>query len=338
MSKRKSLVANFANLSESASGNNQTSESLPKPVRRMPAGVIGATQKTLTELREDRDRLQAELARNDSTLISLDPTIIDPSPFRDRLNDDDDEAFDSFKKTIAEQQQKTPITVRRHPNSPDRYQVVFGHRRLRAAKELGIQILAQLTDYSDTDLVIAQGLENAARQDLSWIERALFANEMREAGIKAKDIKSALGVDDSQISKFRAVTSVLPIALIEQIGRAPSIGRPRWIELIDLIDSKGDLSLIEKTLSADKVSVQNSDQRFLMALSTVKSKNIRTHDKKTVSRTNLESDAFDDVFLKGGVFKLTVPKPDEDLFAKFIAEELPVLEMKFASFKRKDES
>ena len=49
-----------------------------------------------------------------------------------------------------------------------------------------------LTELTDAELVVAQGIENAARQDLSWIERALFVDRMDKAGIKPRDIRAAL--------------------------------------------------------------------------------------------------------------------------------------------------
>lgn len=329
MSKKKSLVANFANLSE---GNAQT-DVAAKPVKRMAAGVIGATHKTLTELREERDRLQEQLSASGAALIEIETELIDPSPYKDRLPDDDDEAYESFKQTIANEGQKTPITVRVHPAKADRYQVIFGHRRLRAAKDLGINVIAQIAAYSDRELIIAQGIENAARQDLSWIEKALFSNEMQQAGIKAKDIKAALAVDDAQMSKYRAVLKVLPVTIIERIGRSPTIGRPRWMELAEAITGEDDLLLIDQTLSSDKVSGLASDQKFTAVLAVLKAKlKAKKEDRKT-------SDGVVDVAglgkarLADGRVEIIVATADGDLFRRFMAAELADIAARFLTFK-----
>ena len=184
-----------------------TAGSAPTPVPRVGAGVIGATQRTLTDIREERDRLLAQVEAGG--WLEVDPAFIDPSPFPDRLPDDDAAAFAALKQTMAEDGQKVPVELRRHPEKPGRFQIVYGHRRWRAALELGIKLKAFVADLSDREMVIAQGIENATRQDLTWIEKALFVHQMDEAGIKARDIRAALVVDDSEINRFRTVCRTL---------------------------------------------------------------------------------------------------------------------------------
>lgn len=269
MSKRKSIVSSFGDFrsepKEDDALENEAPPEEPRKARRVAAGIIGTTQRTLTQIREERDAL-LEQATNSSQVVVLDPELIDPSPFRDRLPDDETSGFEAFKTSIAEEGQKVPVTVRRHAQTPERFQVVYGHRRLRALRELGQTVLAIVADYSDRDLVIAQGIENASRQDLSWIEKALFADEMQTAGIKPKDIKAALGIDDAELSKLRSVLKSLPKDIVESIGRAPSVGRPRWLELAGSIRNKAELDDLRDTLSDDKVLHRSSDERFIAAL------------------------------------------------------------------------
>lgn len=268
MSKRKSIVSSFGDYRSdepSQQGKQVEEKSSKQKASRVPAGIIGTTQRTLTQIREERDAL-LEQAENGTQIITLDHSVIDASPFRDRLPDDNDADFEAFKNSIAQEGQKVPITVRRHKDQPDRYQIVYGHRRWRALRELGTQVSAIIANYSDRDLVVAQGIENANRQDLSWIERALFADEMQSAGIKPKDIKGALSIDDAELSKLRSVLKVIPKELVEKIGRAPNIGRPRWLELAKAVKNEADLAKIQNTLSADKVMGASSDKRFLLVL------------------------------------------------------------------------
>ncbi len=63
-------------------------------------------------------------------IIQLDTALVEPSPFADRLADDDHDRSEAFVKSIAEHGQQVPIRVRPHPQTPGRYQVVYGHRRL----------------------------------------------------------------------------------------------------------------------------------------------------------------------------------------------------------------
>jgi len=321
MSKKKSIASSFGNLT--AGVTPAKPEAAPK---RVAAGVIGSTQRSLTEIREERDRLLAE-AEKGGQILTLDPADIEPSPFRDRLPDDHGDEFELFKRSLDEEGQRTPISVRRHPEDQHKYQIVFGHRRWRAMADLDKKVEARLGSFSDRDLVVAQGLENAARQDLSWIEKALFCAEMEGAGIKPKDIKSALGVDDAQMSKFRLATRNLPISIIELIGRAPNIGRPRWLELVTALNEKSDLKDLAKTLSADKVANQSSDDRFMVALAAV-----LQNEPKSAAKPKAKSIQFGslgEVALGKNDVRFKMKSAHAEKFKAFLLAELPALEARF---------
>ena len=144
---------------------------------------------------------------------------------------------------------------------------MFGHRRTREHCARSSQtVRAQVIDYSDRDLLVAQGIENANRQDLTWIEKALFASRMASAGLKPRDVIAALGVDHSELSKYRAVTNALPPDVLEAIGRAPKAGRPRWRELCTAVKGEDEIERIKKTVTTDSARSRSSDDRFALAL------------------------------------------------------------------------
>jgi ParB family chromosome partitioning protein len=288
--------------------------------------VIGATQRSLAELRGERDRLQALVDAGGGS--ELDPSSIDPSPFPDRLPDDSQVDFEALKKLIADEGQKVPIQVRRHPTVSGRYQVVYGHRRWRAALDLGIKVKATVVALSDSELVVAQGIENAARQDLSWIERALFAWRMDQAGIKARDIRAALSVDDPELARLRAVCRAVPVEVIEAIGRAPRAGRPRWGALATAIgEDSAALDRVQKTLSGDKVSELTSDDRFKLVFAAVKQPSARSRSELKL-RSSAGKVLGKATFSKGDI-KLTVAEEHATGFGAFLEGELPGLVERF---------
>lgn len=327
---RKSIIANFGALLSNQPGPPNGCADDPnagaRPVSRVGAGVIGATQRTLSDIREERDRLRAQLESGAG--LELDPEAIEPSPFPDRLPDDSQTDFETFKRQIEEEGQKIPIQVRRHPSTPERYQIVYGHRRWRAAKELGRLVKSIIVDYSDSELVVAQGIENAARQDLTWIERALFAWRMDAAGIKARDIRAALGIDDPELARFRSVCRVLPEEILVAIGRAPKVGRPRWLELAAALtaDPEG-LAKLQKTLAADKVLASRSDDRFRFVLGALKSTpangvsdlQLLGASGKTVGRATFRS----------GDIRFSIAREHAAAFEDFLKEEIPSIVERF---------
>jgi ParB family chromosome partitioning protein len=333
MSKRRSIIANFGAISASDAslrspedGTERLSRTPTQPAARVGAGVIGATQRTLTDIREERDRLLVQVAAGGAAEIS--PSLIDPSPFRDRLPDDTELGFDALKRLIESEGQKVPIQVRPHPTAAGRYQVAYGHRRWRAAAELGRPVKALVVELSDRDLAVAQGIENASRQDLTWIERALFAWRMDEAGMKAREIRAALGVDDAELARFRSVCRALPPDVIQGIGRAPKIGRPRWVEVAAAVTSLRDgLEKVRETLSADKISTLPSDDRFRRVLASLKippSKGVTEVSFSAPSGVFLGKAAF-----SRGDIKLTIARKHEEAFREFLAGELPSLAERF---------
>lgn len=320
---RKSILASFGSFSNNPDNVPTDNEGAnPRPLARVGAGVVGATHRSLAELREQRDRLQSIL--DTGATVELDPALVDPSPFPDRLSDDTDEPFRELVRLIEEEGQKVPIQVRVHARDPGRYQVVYGHRRWRAAKVLDRKVRAFVVELSDRDLVVSQGIENSHRQDLSWIERALFAARMDNAEIKARDIRAALGIDDPELARMRAVSRAIPSSLIEQIGRAPKVGRPRWTALASLVNTEPrSVEVMRETLSSDKVSRSSSDDRFASVLAAVKRPS--KSERGIISLPIETRQVLGRVTVAGTDVALKVQKEHASAFAVFLESELPEL-------------
>jgi ParB family chromosome partitioning protein len=193
---------------------------------RAQKGAIGAVSRSIADLK----------AR---AVIELDPDLIEAGGLQDRLESDavDDSAL---ARSIGEYGQQVPVLVRPHPDQDGRYQIVYGRRRVLAMRALGQPVKALVRDLDDRALVLAQGQENTARRDLSFIEKVNFARQLQDAGYDRKVICDALSVDKTLASRMLSVAGRLPSALIEAIGAAPSVGRDRWLALADLIEAGGD--------------------------------------------------------------------------------------------------
>lgn len=203
-------------------------------------------------------------------VVELEPSEIDASFVADRLSQDDEE-FQTLLQAIRERGQDSPILVRRHPSDETRYQVAFGHRRVRAARVLGRKVRAVVKQLGDRDLVLAQGQENSARANLSFVERALFAHRLEEIGQDRETIMSALGVDKTVVSRMISVASKLPVAVIQAIGAAPAKGRDRWVEFATLYQQSGSSLNIEALTATAAFAAASSDDRFELALAQISS-------------------------------------------------------------------
>ena len=266
------------------------------------------------------DNLKQQLAAGE-TIVEIDTSDIDSSFISDRM-DISEEETSVLAQQIKDQGQIVPILVRPHPNK-EGFQVAYGHRRVRATAMLGIKVRAIVRDLTDAELVIAQGQENNARQDLSFIEKSTFAVKLEERGFDRKTICSALAVSKSDCSTLIKIGSRIPRAFIEAIGKAPGVGRPRWNELFDKIQEKGIADRCSALISDSKFLALGSDERFASVL------------QRLSKKEDVPSAPRDHTFLNDAVGRrlaviqmtesrctLQIDRRDEPGFANFVVERL----------------
>jgi ParB family transcriptional regulator, chromosome partitioning protein len=237
-------------------------------------GASGILTESLDDLAVRADaakELEARLTAG-QVIVELDTALIDPSFVADRMAQNDD-AYAALRAAIAAEGQKSPILLRLHPQREGRYQVAFGHRRLRIAQELGRPVKAIVQSLSDQELVLAQGQENSARADLSFIERARFARRLEDMGYARDLIMSALAVDKYGVSRMISVTRRIPLVVIDAIGPAPGTGRDRWIELAEHFQEDGKEAVCSALLESKRFQEADSDERFAQALDFILSSN-----------------------------------------------------------------
>ncbi|KAB2724333.1 plasmid partitioning protein RepB [Brucella intermedia] len=230
--------------------------------RSGPVGGITKSLTSITQKVERVDELERQLSEG-QVVVELDPGLIDGSFVSDRLGIDPTELSELVDQ-IRENGQLVPILVRHNPANQERYQVAFGHRRLAAARIIGTKVRAVVRDLTDEQLVINQGQENNARTNLSYIERALFAERLEARGFTRDVIMSALAVDKAAVSKMLSVVKQISVEIIELIGAAPEIGRRRWMEFGELASAGNSEGLVQE-LSADNMRALESNERFQIA-------------------------------------------------------------------------
>ncbi|TCK19679.1 ParB family protein [Ancylobacter aquaticus] len=241
-----------------------TAASPARSVERVRTGAVAAMGASLQELSETAkagERLKQQLAASD-VVVSLEPSQIEGSTIADRISIEIDPGFEQLVMSMAEHGQQVPVLVRPHPNATGRFQIAYGRRRLRAAERLGRQVKAIVKTLSDAELVVAQGRENLDRQDLSFIEKALFAKRLEDAGHDRQTIIAALSTDKGDLSRYIAVARRIPEPLIRRIGPAPKSGRARWLGLAEKLENQKLLSSVEAIFDDPAIQAMDSDRRF----------------------------------------------------------------------------
>lgn len=235
--------------------------SAPKPKPGAP--VLGALQGSLSAIRE------------------LDPARIDDWGPKDRLdaftavNDDvDNDGFEALKASISEGGQQVPILVRK-AQIDGRFEVIYGRRRLRACQELGLKVRANVQDLDDQAALLAKGLENAARRNLSFYEKARFAAVILASGHDNTIVRQVLNLTASGQSHLTKVTDNVPNAVGDAIGPAPKAGRPKWTALADAFIAKKITKTAAMTFLEKRGQEIGSDARLDAVLAEVTRRSAR---------------------------------------------------------------
>lgn len=285
---RKALFANLKTQGDKSDEKVESASDATEPVRSSrlkarpllgsadlltdPATTpVGALGKSLSEFKAKTDRaeeIERKLAEGQA-IVDLDPSEIEPSFVADRMPTSP-EAHSRLVEAIREHGQQVPILVRPHPEKPGRYQVAYGHRRLRALNELGRPVKAVVKNLADEDLVIAQGQENNERQDLSYIEKARFAHRLQERGFRRDTIMTAMSVYKSDLSNMLSVVARIPAEIIDAIGPAASSGRRGWIDLAEKLANTDVIARIRALATSPQVQALDSDQRFKQVYAAVR--------------------------------------------------------------------
>lgn len=259
-SRRKALEGIFKQSSEELAAANFAPEAAP----RATAGPVRTMALSLNRMETEAKALQEALSAGHH-VQEIEPGLIDPSFVRDRLDDIVFAEDDPFLVSIRDNGQEVPILVRPHPEDAARYQVAYGHRRLQAARVLGRKVRAIVRAFDDEQLVIAQGVENNDRQNLSYIERALFAHRLEQRGFSRGVIMSALSTDKTELSKLLSVAAAVPEDVIAAIGSAPGIGRRKW-QAFAAAWSGARLGALRKLIATAEWAALGSNQRFERAM------------------------------------------------------------------------
>ena len=308
-----------------------------RPASRVLAGSVRSLKDTFSDVERENEALRAELAEA-PRVLELAPELIDPSPFADRFAHDHDPAFQALKASIEERGQEVPILVRAHPSAPGRYQAAYGHRRLRAARMLLRPVKAILSALTDDDLVVAQGLENSVREDLSFIERAMFALRLEETGRSRTVIQQALAVDRAEASRLILVARGVPRDIALAIGKAGKAGRPRWIEFAGALKAPAALERVRKAIGESGFVSAPPDERFVRAFLAAKGDVEATLRKSQPAIRVIDATGAPVARVRAAMREIRVElrEPSGRRFARFLAERLPDLLKEFGESRKRE--
>ncbi len=206
----------------------------------------------------------------ESSLHELEVALLEPNPFQTRAVFDKDK-LQELARSLEANGFVQPIVVRK---AGDRFQIIAGERRWRAAQLLGLRrIPAVVKPLGDGQLLQAALIENLQRENLNPMEEARAYQRLAdEFGLTQEEVARRTGKERSTVANFLRLLK-LP-SLVQELVKAGQLSMgharallaldsPRSQELLAKQASQRGWSVrrVENLISRQKRSTGKSEER-----------------------------------------------------------------------------
>ncbi len=181
---------------------------------------------------------------------------IEPNPFQPRATFSN-EALMELASSIRVHGVIQPVTVRKVDY--DRYQLISGERRFRAATAAGLAQIPAFVRVANDEAMLEMALvENIQREDLDAIEVAIsFKRLIDEVGLTQEQLSEKVGKDRATVSNYLRLLK-LPAEI--QLGiRQGQIGMGHARALINIPDDARQLELYRRIVES-RLSVREVEE------------------------------------------------------------------------------
>lgn len=223
-------------------------DAAPARPKTGPGAFVAHLAKESEVLRENQALKEDLKIWSDATPArKLDPALVVASKWANRHEDSfKDEAFESLKSDIDSAGGNVQaIKVRPLAGSdPQRYELVFGHRRHRACLELGLPVLALVESITEQALFQEMDRENRQRADLRPYEQGVMYARALDEGLypSLRKLAEEIGVKAPNVSVAIKLAK-LPAAVLDAFPSRRDI-QYRWVgPLSDALESNPDAVL-----------------------------------------------------------------------------------------------
>lgn len=145
--------------------------------------------------------LPSGIQLEENGILSCDISILVPNPHQPRVEFQQD-ALQELADSIKQHGIIQPITI--ETTEADKYYIIAGERRFRAAKLAGLKrVPIQLKKYDEEDKLEVALIENIQRENLNPIEEAAAYQKLMEMGnLNQEEISKRVGKKRSTVANF----------------------------------------------------------------------------------------------------------------------------------------
>jgi len=166
-------------------------------------------------------------------------------------------------ESIAKDGQQEPVVARKLAGDPNfDYELVYGMRRRFACEYLNAKVKLRLIEADDTRAAVLMHIENADRQDITAMERALSFQAQLEAKLfpTQEALADAIGLSKGQVAKMLKAATLLRHASIGQLfGDRSAVPVDQAYKLAAVFDRPGAKEVVLK--AAQNLAQRGGSQR-----------------------------------------------------------------------------
>lgn len=221
--------------------------------RRKRQGFFSQDERAEDDQARQRE-VEALISPRRITVQDIPVERIFPNPFQARRTFD---GIDELAQSIRALGFATRLRIRPDPTQPGFFQLVFGERRLRAAKEAGLtEVPCEIADHTDDELIEIGLAENIQRRDLDPLEEArAFQTLIEQRDYTIRKLAERLGKDKGYI-EGRLVLLRVPEDVQHMVEQRPdTIRAAREIAKLQTPEERQPLieGVVDGTLSKEDI-------------------------------------------------------------------------------------
>jgi len=214
----------------STPNNKNKKEALGKGIRSLLQSIDADLKTT------GGDHLKGGVAEKVTTTIRVPVEQIEVNPKQPR-HDFDEQALNELANSIKLHDIIQPLTVSK---TGDKYRIIAGERRWRAAKIAGLRdIPVYIRQANDQQLLELALLENLQRENLNAIEIGIsYKRMMEELAYTQEQVAERMGKERSTVTNYIRLLKLPPDIQIAVRNNSISMGHARAIINVDNVDQQ----------------------------------------------------------------------------------------------------
>lgn len=200
-------------------------------------GIRSLLQNIDADLKTTTGTLKSNVVEQATSVIRIPLDHIQTNPKNPR-KDFDEQSLAELASSLKTFDVVQPVTVSKLSNN--KYQLVAGERRFKAAKMAGlIDIPAYVRQTNDSELLELALLENLQREDLNAIEISLsYKRMMDELNYTQEQVAERMGKERSTVANYIRLLKLPPDIQLAVRNGTISMGHARAIINIDVVDKQ----------------------------------------------------------------------------------------------------